>query len=282
MTWERFGYICRKASVDGRPNEKVKQRINRIEREEACAMYGPEIKPDSWPRKILDDIAAIKIQQPAQEIIGIYRDLNLTHRLELPLGFKRVIGYLFIIAIIFFVVATVYQTYVLPSFIEMFGNFDIPIPPHLALYQQYWIFFEIFVLAFLGISLLIGFRLKALFYFKCGIENSLVMKYLFFPGIRQSYQRLITILRYPLLGITGMDQHVDIDVANHLRAAQKSGIPVSEEMQALIEIEMRSLIERSEQQMKVLAIFIALMVVAAIFLFLVSAYSPIFILGETI
>jgi hypothetical protein len=53
-------------------------------------------------------------------------------------------------------------------------------------------------------------------------------------------------------------------------------------MQELIEIEMRVLLESCEKQMKYISVAVALIVVAAVFLFLASAYSPIFILGETV
>ena len=46
--------------------------------------------------------------------------------------------------------------------------------------------------------------------------------------------------------------------------------------------EMRVLLESCEKQMKYISIAVALIVVAAVFLFLASAYSPIFILGETV
>ena len=71
-------------------------------------------------------------------------------------------------------------------------------------------------------------------------------------------------------------------VTRHLQAVKDSNMCVSKEMQELIEIEMQSLLESCEDQMKVVSIAVALVVVSAIFFFLVSAYSPIFILGEAV
>ena len=57
---------------------------------------------------------------------------------------------------------------------------------------------------------------------------------------------------------------------------------VAVEMQELLQIEMRFLLEKCELQMKYISILVASVVVSAIFFFLASAYSPIFVLGETI
>ena len=39
MTWDRFGYICRKAAVSKLENELIAERLSRIEAEESCKLY---------------------------------------------------------------------------------------------------------------------------------------------------------------------------------------------------------------------------------------------------
>jgi len=201
---------------------------------------------------------------------------------EEPIRFQKVIAYLSYVTLIFYIVVGVYQLKVTPSFIEVFENFGISTPNHLLFFQDYWGYFVLIVSLFLISALLIGFKIKKLFSFNVGVENSLVVKYFVFRNIRKSYLRVISILEFPTLSSSQLVNKNDNPLTCHLETVRKSDMCVSREMRELIEIEMQSLLESCEKQMKIVSTSVALIIVAAIFFFLVSAYSPIFILGEAV
>ncbi len=282
MTWARFGYICRKVSVDSKDSETISECLSRVQNEQSCDLYGRKIVTNSWPKTILDRVGNIQDKKEAKKVIEIYKDLNLFKQLEEPMRFKRVIAYLSYVSIVFYIVVAVYQLMVIPSFIETFENFEISIPNHLLFYQNYWGYLVLVVSIFLLSALLIGFQIKKLFSFNMEVENSFIIKYLVFNRIRTSYLRVIDILRFPII-CSDKSKNKEMNlVTRHLQAVKDSNMCVSKEMQELIEIEMQSLLESCEDQMKVVSIAVALVVVSAIFFFLVSAYSPIFILGEAV
>ncbi len=282
MTWERFGYICRKVSVDRENHESISECLNKVEKEKSCDLYGRKIVSNSWPRKILNGISDIKDPNRAIETIEIYKELNLTKQFEEPMRFKRVISYLSYVTFIFYIVVGVYQLKVAPSFIEAFENFDISIPRHLLFYQDYWGYFVLAVSVVLITALVMGFQVKKLFSFKAGVENNLLIKYLVFKNVRNSYLRVTDILGFPILCSSQLKGQSDNPITSHLQIVKNSNMCVSTEMRELIEIEMKSLLDSCERQMKFVTISVALIVVAAIFFFLASAYSPIFILGEAV
>lgn len=282
MTWERFGYICRKASVDCKDQELMSECLSRIDAESACNLYGSRITAGSWPGVILDRIGRIQDKCEAQIAIEIYKNLNLTRHFEEPIRFKRVIAYLSYVSIIFYIVVGIYQIFVAPSFLNAFENLEISTPTHLMLYQDYWWYFVLIVSIFLVAAMLTGFKIRKLFKFEIGVENSLIIKHLVFKNIRQSYLRVIDILQFPILCSMQSESRVASPTTDHLQVIKNSTMSLPVEMQELIEIEMRLLLESCEKQMKLLSAVVAVIAVAAIFFFLVSAYSPIFILGETV
>lgn len=282
MTWERFGYICRRASVDRKADESISECLSRIENDKACALYGNKIPSNSFPRKILNGITRIDAGDEVQKALWIYKELNLTQHFEEPMRFKRVVAYLSYVTFIFYVVVGIYQLKVAPSFLEAFESFDVQMPSHLTFYQDYWGYFVLIVSIILISALIIGSQLKKLFNFSLGQENSLVLRFLVFPTIRRSYIKVINILHFPVLADSAsVDTEANLTI-EHLRNIKESKLDISREMQELIEIEMRVLLEGCEKQMKYISVAVALVIVAAVFLFLASAYSPIFILGETV
>jgi len=282
MSWGRFGYICRRAGVDRQENESVSACLSRVEGDEACEFYGNSISSTSLPRRILKAIGSIENDEQAQQSLDIYKALNLSKHFEEPMRFKRVVAYLSYVIFIFYVVVGIYQLKVAPSFLEAFENFDIQVPSHLTFYQDYWGYIVLLVSVFLISSLLIGSHLRKLFDFELGRENSFIVRFLVFSSIRISYLKVIHILQFPVASDNELVESEIRPILKHLNRIKESKLDISREMQELIEIEMRALLESSEKQMKYISVAVALIVVAAIFLFLASAYSPIFIFGEAV
>jgi type II secretory pathway component PulF len=282
MTWERFGYICRKANKTLNAEESVSECISRIEGEPNSKLYGDRISFDSLCRKILNEVGKATDNTKAKKMLGVYSEIDLSQHLSEPMQFKRVTIYLAYVTFVFFLVSAIYQLKVAPSFLEAFETFEIPIPSHLLFYRDYWQYFVLAISALLTASLIIGFTLRGLFKFKQGRENGLVLRFLAFKGIRKSYLKIIEVLSFPVLSARGYSTSKDSEIITHLTEIENSGMSLAFEMQALIKAEVQSLLNRCERQMRFVSVLVAVIIVAAIFFFLVSAYSPIFVLGETV
>lgn len=286
MTWERFGYICRKAGASKLEGGVVAECLSQIEAEDACSLYGEAIKDKSWARKLLTDIKAIQNEQKAQEAIDIYQRLNLTQQFAAPMRFKRVIAYLSLIVFMFYIMVTIYAIKVAPVFVSLFESFGQSTPVHLMSFYQYAGAFVFVASLLLLFALLLGHHLKQLFTFKTEIEKSVINRYLVLPATRKSYLKILEVLQFPLRS----SETLEVDTASisnagsvvtrHLHEVKCSDMCVSQEMQALIEIEMRVLLTSCEKQLKLVSMVVAITVMSAILFFLVSAYSPIFMFGE--
>ena len=282
MTWERFGYICRKVSAEIGEDESVSSCVSRVDKSKSCELYSKRLGLHSLAKKILDQIISCENKDSAISALNIYKGLSLSEKFEEPMRFKRVVAYLSYVTFVFYIVVGIYQVKVAPTFLNAFEDFELSIPSHLGWYQDYWGYFVLAISILLISSLIIGHHLRKLFRFDRGIENSFVFKYLFFKSIRTSYLKVLDILLFPINNADDQKTNNSSELIGYLREIQTSHMSVEIEMQELLRIEMRFLLERCEQQMKYISILVALVVVSAIFFFLASAYSPIFVLGETI
>ncbi len=282
MMWERFGYICRKVSAEIGEDESVSNCVARVDKSKSCELYGKRLGLQSLAKKILEKIISSENKDSAISAINIYKGLNLSEKFEEPMRFKRVVAYLSYVTFVFYIVVGIYQIKVAPTFLNAFEGFELSIPTHLGWYQDYWEYFVLAVSILLISSLVIGHHLRKLFRFDLGVENSFIFKYLVFKSIRTSYVKVLDILLFPIKNADDQRTNNSSELIDYLREVQASNMSVATEMQELLRIEMRFLLERCEQQMKYISILVALIVVSAIFFFLASAYSPIFVLGETI
>jgi len=281
MTWERFGYICRKAKGTIKDEEPVSECISQIESDDNCSLYGDRISHDSLSRNILNKIKAMSNKE-AVAALDVYSQIDMSQHLAEPMQFKRVTVYLAYVTFVFFVVSSIYQLKVAPSFLEAFETFELSIPSHLIFYRDYWQYFVLVVSALLAISLIIGFTLRGLFKFKRGLENGIVLRFLAFGGIRESYLRLLDIISYPVSQGKGGVAYDATKINSHLSEVENTEMDLAVEMQALIKTEVTSLLNRCERQMRFISVAVAVIIISAIFFFLVSAYSPMFVLGETV
>lgn len=281
MTWERFGYICRKAKGIIKTEESVSACISRIENDDSCSLYGDKINHDSLSRNILNKIKEMDSKR-AMAALTVYSQIDMSQHLIEPMQFKRVTIYLAYVTFVFFIVSAIYQLQVAPSFLEALETFELSTPTYLIVYRDYWQYFVLVTCALLAMSLIIGFRLRELFKFKNGIEHGIILRFFAFRGIRASYLRLLAAIKYPVSPVIDDAQSDVSKIANHLFEIEKSKMNVAVEMQAIIKSEVRLLVNLCERQMRFISVAVAVMIISAIFIFLLSAYSPIFVLGETV
>jgi biopolymer transport protein ExbB/TolQ len=130
--------------------------------------------------------------------------------------------------------------------------------------------------------LLIGFKIRNLFRLDVRVEKSFIFRFLLFGSIRSSYRRVVQILEYPCNRHKLSVESRSDPIYKHLNSIADSQMDIAIEMQKMIEQEMQSLLNNCEKQLRYLSTVVVLIVVAAIFFFLVSAYSPIFVIGDIV
>ena len=281
MSWDRFGYICRKANKTLDADTSVSERISTIEKEDACQLYGDALDNRGLTRQILERIGSITDKDQSKKALSVYSQLKVSQYFSEPMQLKRVTIYLAYVTFVFFFISSIYQLKVAPAFLDTYALLETPVPKHLAFYRDYWLFFVFAVFCLLFLALVIGFTLKNTLTFKVGRENGFIMRYLVFRSIRQSYLNLLELLVFPVSSSEETDNQAG-DISSHLKNIQNADMDLSVELQVLIKKEVTILLSKCEKQMRLISVLTAIIIVASIFFFLSSAYSPLFILGDSI
>ena len=282
MTWDRFGYICRKASTEHTGADTVAARLGKVSDEDACSLYGHRLVANTWPAQLLTQLANMRDPERAERALAIYQRLNLGRPLDTPIKFKRALAYLSYVTLVFYAVAAIYQLKVTPAFSSVFDNLGVTPPTYLALYQAYWGVFVLAISVLILLALLSALQMRRLFQFEVNAQNRLLCRLLVIPACRRAYARTVEALQYPTLDEPAQPGEQASLIQQHLRQVEDSSMDLAIEIQTLAEVQMQAFLQACEKQLKGLTTLIAVVVIVAVMMFLSSAYSPIFSLGEAI
>lgn len=280
MTWERFHYVCRRAANSARDDEPLTKTIKRIEQEPGTRLYGAKQRKQTVSCEILHGICALSDHERARRLLEFYGRLDLAGQLEEPLRFRRVMLYLGYVTLVFSVVTSLYQTKITPNFINAYRNLDIPVPADLIWFMDYGWHLSMVILVILAAGLLIGHQLRQLYRYRQDTQQSLFFRYLTLPGIKRPYLNILGAIHYPMRGAPALPDLPEGAVTAHLQNLEGSNMDLCREIQELVRREGMILTARCERQMRIISTVIALVIIASIFLFLKSAYLPLFILGD--
>ena len=280
MTWTRFSYICRKALVDIEGGLPIRESLLRAESDAGSELYGKRPAAGSLPRTLLDRMKASSNRENIISALRIYGQPGVADRLDEPLQFKRIVAYLGLVVLVFHAVGAVYALRVIPAFTEVLGTFEgVRLPTRLVYFQEYWMTQTALMSLLLLLCMLSVLEVRRLFRFRDDVEKKPSGRLLLGPGIKPVYRRVQSVLRFPVELGTGSSRDAVMD---QLSRARSAGMDMAIEVRELLHVEMRELVRRCERQLKVMSCGVALVVLLSVALFLVSAYAPVFILGEVI
>jgi hypothetical protein len=282
MSWERFHYICRRTLNELGENESVKDRLLQIEKSPGCNAYGESDNAHSISQTILNEIKTTPDRSAAIKQLQLYGEMDFSNLITEPARYKRALIYLTFIALIFIITSGIYQILVVPTFIQIFEDFSISGLGHLSFYQTYWPYFMLAIIAMLSLALYAGFALKHLLTFSRQDFNSFALRFLVKSDIKSSYTNIMSALLFPISTEPTSPNTGDNTIQQHLKDIDTTDMDLSTEINAIIRIQSKILFSQCEKQMNFVTAFISIIVIYAIFHFVISTYSPIFMLGEII
>ncbi|WP_150298905.1 hypothetical protein [Pseudomonas profundi] len=282
MEWRRFHYICRRSHNQYRPGDNLRQCIERAESDAGGQFYGTARTTDTLPYRLLQELKQASDTRLAHSALQTYGQVDFSDALSEPLQFKRVMIYLGYVTFVLFVTSSLYQLKVAPAFLDVLQSMPVPTPPALSAYRGHWVIFSLLILALLLGVLVIGYRLRALFRYQPRLQQSLSYRLLTPPRTRRAYARVLEIAAFPVSMCSGYRAAEQSELTTHLAGVTASGMDLGREVQDLIRQTGTHLTASCEKQMRVLSVMVSVIIIAAIFSFVASVYSPIFFLGESV
>jgi len=259
----------------------VVDAINTAESYNACDLYGEQLKPGSVPYTLITSLRLLIDPQKATKITEIYGRLDFSSILREPPRLQILTLYLTFISLVFALLCSLYQIMIIPQFLSLFETFNISPPSHIIWYSNYWYLLLLIVMFMLGIAFAVGIHLKRLF--KLSLPtNKLFYRILIPKRIRDVYLNIIDIINYPLADKMEPYGHNNSLITRTLSEAEKSGSDLSIEIQVLLRRQGENLSQLSEHYIQSIIVATSILIIVSIFLFLSSAYAPIFVIGEVI
>jgi hypothetical protein len=162
----------------------------------------------------------------------------------------------------------------------MFEIFEMDIPGYVAWYHDNWGTMIIGVVIVLAVSVYIAFSVSKLFSFNAN-DRSPGYRFLLPGSIKRCYQNLVEIIYFPLGNIQTL-RHNQSELSDYLREVSHSDIELKTEIEALLAREGKRLARLCKHYLQIVSAVVSVLLVLVIFFFLVSAYAPIFVLGDVI
>lgn len=280
MSWERFNYICRRANAVHQTDEPIGQCLKRVEAEAGTKLYGEAIQKNSLSRDLLNEMAQTTHAKNGRDALQLYASLNLGQWMAKPLQFKRYFSYIYIVGAIYFIVATLYQTKVMPTINDALAQFMNSSELPLSFYHQQWLTVQVCIGLILLISCALSFAYSQLYSFKNNITTRITLKIFASRSLKNSHKNLNDLLRYPLLKHSQPATIQPSTYVSHLIEVDNSGMRLDIEIKALVKAETARLVHSIERHMKLALGISWVTLMAAIFTLLINTYSPIAMLGE--
>ena len=269
MNWIQFRSVCRQyQAIEGQEAPKVNPNMGQSE------------PPSALARTLYKRLTALPPKQRCAAA-KIYSRLQLHRSLQENTQFKRAFLYMAYVSFVFFITLAIYQFKVQPQVEEMIQMLvqDGWHDPNYAIYSVLNPSLSLLVFSYLVIVFWIAYTLRKLQRFELDASGSWVFRTLLRPSIRMHYRHVLDLLYYPILSSEAKG-HTNNWITEHLCQLDRDGYPIHEEINDILESETQSLNYRCEQQMRWMAVGLGLYLVISIALFLVSAYSPLFMTGN--
>lgn len=273
MVWQRFQYICRRAAACLARGDTVSAALDTARNDRGAHLYGPVIERDALAYQLLDRIAGLD-RQNAVTALQIYAELGASGaatKLRGPAGMT----YMLLILAMFSLALYVYLFHVAPAFAVIYA--DTALPGGVTFFLNYasWLYL---VLLILTLCLLLAmFELRRLLSWR---HPTALAKVLLLPPVHTAWCHLLATLCYPLDRMTAASTTPPPALLLHLQDLERFRLPLVPELSVLVQVQSTRLQRACQWQVSLMLAVVGCGLILMVCGFFVSAYMPLFILGE--
>lgn len=268
MSWKRFSYICRQLTVGD--NSNIPQQIAELNSDPKTNWYGDKYNANEIAAVLLAKISKIHSSDSANNVVKKYSQLSITANNQITKKSNNSMNYLVLIAIVFLMLSTLFQT----TFIEIFSASYIENDYNFSHFK--W-FSEYIEEVTIGVILLMSFGLTTLFLigdiirYKLPNALSRVANILLPNRIVSNYQSVISMLENPLP--SKLRENDSCELSKYLDALDDENYAV--EWNSIFEHQQSQLIDLCEQYSQRIIAISSVGIVLVIANFIYAIYQPI-------
>lgn len=283
MNWNFFKFYCSELLRKLSSESEVTSAIKIVDNSQIINEFSVKKNSTNIIAKIISTIQSKEFsKEDTEKVLKIYSQLDVSELDHKPSKLKRVGVYIGYLAVMFFVMSSIYMIFVVPQTLEMFDNFNLGVPDDFIWFVNHWGVIFVGISSLIIISLLINLKIKKMFEYQVDISKSLIYRTLIPSDIKSIHQKLISLIQLPLLLVKSKKDGVCDDVIEHFNNENFNEIEITETLSLLIKDNINNLVLLSEAYIRRVYIVVAVLIVFCIFKFVSSVYAPIFVLGEAI
>jgi hypothetical protein len=245
--------------------------------------FGPELKPQEIGGSIFTMLKYEGLSNDeVKTALKIYSELDVSGLSHQPNRIRRVGIYIGLLAFTYFVLSGINLIFVIPQTVSMYEAMATPLPENLKWFVDYWAAVLIVIMTLLTGALLISNKVKELFEYKKGVEDSMVYRFMLPKKIKSRYERLISLIHLPLYIVRNKNDGINDHIIEHYHTKEYSHNEISDSLSLIINENANHLLLQSESYLRRIYIIVAILILYSIFQFVSSIYAPIFAMGEVI
>tara|TARA_R110002012_G_scaffold14656_2_gene60025 strand:+ start:708 stop:1532 length:825 start_codon:yes stop_codon:yes gene_type:complete len=274
MNWNQFGYICR---VNSSKTLSTEQK-DELSTQSHLNMYANSGSHSKLAHNLVTQIAS-QDEATSQKQAAYYQCLpELVN--EFKFEHKGWLSYLTIVFVIYVLSSLLYQSFVVPTFIEIYSKHTVSLNHVFDDYFTYWYVPIILLVLLLSVIFTVILKLKNVSALTELKPFSGLFKFLIPRQLINEHNSLITTLLFPSNHKKGVK--ASTPQTQHLAQCELLGLETQEEFKALLKQQLKLLNTHIKSFISKLVIVYGLVIVVSICLFVKAAYQPLFMLGEVL
>ncbi|MFC3149820.1 hypothetical protein ACFOEK_02135 [Litoribrevibacter euphylliae] len=259
----------------------MKSAFAQAESLDIATQFGPELKAGGLASSIIascknDDLT----HEGAKQALDLYKGLDVSVLTHKPSRIRRVGVYIGFLTLMYLILSGIYLTYVIPQNLAMFEVMDIPTPARFMWFVNNWAIISVVIILILIGAFLISKTIKDMFDYDRDMESSWVYRFLLPKRMREEYEKLISLMHLPLFIGKNVKDGINDQVIEYYQSDGMSTADVSQSLSLLMREHLSNLIAYCESYMRRIYVVVAILIVFTIFEFIVSAYTPLFVMGD--
>ena len=274
MNWNQFGYICR---VNSSKTLSTEQK-DELSTPPHLNMHANSGSHSKLAHNLATQIAS-QDEATSQKQATYYQCLpELVN--EFKFEHKGWLSYLTIVFVIYVLSSLLYQSFVVPTFVEIYSKHTVSLNHVFDDYFTYWYVPIILLVLLLSVIFTVILKLKNVSALTELKPFSGLFKFLIPRQLINEHNSLITTLLFPSNHKKGVK--ASTPQTQHLAQCELLGLETQEEFKALLKQQLKLLNTHIKSFISKLVIVYGLVIVVSICLFVKAAYQPLFMLGEVL
>jgi hypothetical protein len=283
MSWSRFKFYCIEVLRQLERGQDVMPAFEDVRASLISAEFGVELKPREIQSFILESLKKDGYTtEEVKAVLGIYNNLDLSALIHKPSRIRRVGVYIVYLTFVYFVLSGLYAVYVIPNMSLLFESMEIPAPENFVWLASHWTTLLIVVFSVLIVALLVSETIKQLFDYKVDIEKSVLYRLLLPVSLRARYEKVTSLLRLPLHVVKNKSDGINDEIIQYYFKQKYQAKEISKSLSILVDENVSNLVILSEAHMRRIYVVVAILIIFSIIEFVVSAYAPLFTMGEIV